>query len=45
MDYLGIQKADEMSTSIKAKIVRGKILFEENVLNFYLPIYSPGRNM
>lgn len=45
MIYSGIQKADEMPDSIKGKLVGGKILFDQNPLNFYLPLYNPTRNI
>ena len=34
-----------MAEPIKGKLVRGKILFDRTVLNFYLPLYSPARNI
>jgi len=34
-----------MTESIKGKLVGGKIIFDENVLNFYLPVFTPTKNI
>lgn len=34
-----------MTEPIKSKLVGGKIIFDKTVLNFYLPLYSPARNI
>lgn len=34
-----------MSETIKGKLVGGKILFDQHPLNFYLPLYTPTRNI
>lgn len=34
-----------MSDPIKGKLVGGKIIFDQNALNFYLPLYNPTRNI
>ena len=34
-----------MVEPIKSKLVGGKIIFEKTILNFYLPLYSPTRNI
>lgn len=34
-----------MAEPIKGKLVGGKILFDENVLGFYLPVFTPTRNI
>ena len=41
----GIQKIDEMSEGIKGKLIGGRIVFEQCLLNFYLPVYTPTRNI
>lgn len=41
----GIQKVDEMSEGVKGKLIGGKIIFDPTFLNFYLPIYTPTRNI
>ncbi len=34
-----------MAEPVKGKLVGGKILFDQHPLNFYLPLYSPTRNI
>ncbi len=34
-----------MAEGIKSKIVGGKILFDQTSLSFYLPLFSPTRNI
>ena len=34
-----------MAEGIKSKLVGGKIIFDKTILNFYLPLYSPARNI
>jgi len=38
-------KTDEMSHPMRGKLVGGKISFNDNTLSFYLPIFSPLRNI
>ena len=34
-----------MSEGVKGKLIGGKIIFDPTFLNFYLPIYTPPRNI
>ena len=34
-----------MVEPLKSKLIGGKILFDKTKLNFYLPMYSPARNI
>jgi hypothetical protein len=41
----GIQKVDEMAEGVKGKLIGGRIVFEPTALAFYLPIFTPTRNI
>jgi hypothetical protein len=34
-----------MAEGVKGKLIGGKIVFEPTVLNFYLPVFTPTRNI
>lgn len=34
-----------MTEGIKGKLIGGRIVFEQTLLNFYLSIYTPSRNI
>jgi hypothetical protein len=36
---------DEMAEAVKGKLIGGRILFEPTALSFYLPIFTPARNI
>ena len=41
----GFQRVDEFSAAVKAKIMGGKIGFENRVLSFNLANFTPTRNI
>jgi hypothetical protein len=36
---------DEMAEGLRGKLIGGRIIFEQTALNFYLPLFSPARNI
>ena len=36
---------DEMAEGVRGKLIGGRIIFENTSLGFYLPIFTPSRNI
>ena len=36
---------DEMAEGVRGKLIRGRIIFENTSLSFYLPTFTPSRNI